>query len=94
MTLKKKLNTYLARFEQKKKRKLTPIEKYSIRLGWMSTGLIMIAPHLLPSTMGITIYILAGILGVPQVLVAKQWNLVLVNLNVILAYGILLSKTM
>jgi len=28
----------------------------------------------------------------PQVLVAKQWNLVIVNLNVMMAYLILLVK--
>ena len=89
MSLKKKLNAYLVRFEQKKKKKLSPIDKYSIRLGWMGTGMIMIAPHLLPDTIGIVLYIISGFLLIPQVLVKKQWNLVIVNINVIIAYLIL-----
>ena len=38
---------------------------------------------------GIVTYITAGIISIPQVFVAKQWNLVLVNLNVAIAYTIL-----
>ena len=43
----------------------------------------------LPDKMGVFTYMLAGILSLPQVFVAKQWNLVLVNLNVAIAYTIL-----
>ena len=50
---------------------------------------MMMSPHLLPDRIGITTYMLAGILSLPQVLVAKQWNLVAVNLNVAIAYTIL-----
>jgi len=58
----------------------------------MGTGFFITAPHLLPQSSGMVVYILAGLLSLPQVFVAKQWNLVLVNLNVMMAYLILLSK--
>ena len=88
----KKLNEWLGKFQQKGHRQLTPIEKYSIRLAWMGTGMIMISPHLLPSDMGIILYIISGVLLTPQVVVAKQWNLVLINMNVIVAYALLYFK--
>ena len=47
---------------------------------------MMMSPHILPDKMGVFTYMLAGILSLPQVFVAKQWNLVLVNLNVAIAY--------
>ena len=87
-----RLNKLLSKLQQKSKRQLTPVEKYSIRLGWMGTGMIMIAPHLLPSDLGIGLYILSGLLLTPQVLVKRQWNLVLININVILAYAMLYYK--
>jgi len=72
-----------------KERRLTPLERLSNRLGYMGTGFFITAPHLLPQSSGMVVYILAGLLSLPQVFVAKQWNLVLVNLNVIMAYFIL-----
>ena len=75
-----------------KERKLTPLERLSNRLGYMGTGFFITAPHLLPQDSGMVAYIFAGLLSLPQVFVAKQWNLVLVNLNVMMAYLILLSK--
>jgi len=47
---------------------------------------------MLPHTPGIVIYFLAGLFCTPQVWVAKQWNLVLVNLNVMIAYALLFFK--
>ena len=87
----RRINKILARLEQSNS-KLSPVEKYSIRLGWMGTGMIMVAPHLLPSDLGIGLYILSGVLLTPQVLVKKQWNLVLININVIVAYLLLYIK--
>ena len=75
-----------------KERRLTPLERLSNRLGYMGTGFFVTAPHLLPQDSGMVVYILAGLLSLPQVLVAKQWNLVIVNLNVIMAYLILLAR--
>jgi hypothetical protein len=50
---------------------------------------MMTAPHLLPDPTGVVVYIIAGVISIPQVFVAKQWNLVAVNLNVAIAYTIL-----
>ena len=69
-----------------------PVEKLANRLGYMGTGFFVTAPHLLPTTPGIVIYFLAGLFCIPQVWVAKQWNLVIVNLNVMIAYAILFFK--
>lgn len=55
----------------------------------MGTAFMMMSPHLLPDQVGIITYIVAGTLSIPQVFVAKQWNLVAVNLNVAIAYTIL-----
>ena len=73
-------------------RKLTPVERLANRLGYMGSAFIMVSPHLLPDPIGIKTYIFAGLLSLPQVIVAKQWNLVLVNLNVAIAYTILFFK--
>ena len=75
-----------------KERRLTPLERLANRLGYMGTGFFITAPHLLPQDSGMVAYIFAGLLSLPQVFVAKQWNLVLVNLNVMMAYLILLAK--
>ena len=50
---------------------------------------MMMSPHILPDQMGMVTYIIAGVISIPQVFVAKQWNLVAVNLNVAIAYTIL-----
>jgi len=70
-------------------RRLSPTERLANRLGYMGTAFMMTSPHLLPDTTGIVTYIIAGVISIPQVFVAKQWNLVLVNLNVAIAYIIL-----
>ena len=75
-----------------KQRRLKPIERLANRLGYMGTGFFITAPHLLPETPGVVIYFLAGLFCTPQVWVAKQWNLVLVNLNVMIAYTLLFFK--
>ena len=72
-----------------KQRKLTPVERLSNRLGYMGTAFMMMSPHLLPDQIGMVTYIIAGVISIPQVFVAKQWNLVAVNLNVAIAYTIL-----
>jgi hypothetical protein len=55
----------------------------------MGTAFMMMSPHILPDQMGMVTYIIAGVISIPQVFVAKQWNLVAVNLNVAIAYIIL-----
>jgi hypothetical protein len=73
-------------------RRLSATERLANRLGYMGSALMMTSPHLLPEPIGIKTYIMAGVLSLPQVIVAKQWNLVLVNLNVAIAYTILFFK--
>jgi hypothetical protein len=85
-----KLNKILKKFVKRKK--LKPVERIANRLGYMGTGFFVTAPHLLPETPGVIIYFLAGLFSLPQVWVAKQWNLVLVNMNVMAAYAILFFK--
>jgi hypothetical protein len=70
-------------------RRLSPTERIANRLGYMGSAFMMMSPHLLPEPIGVKTYIMAGLLSLPQVVVAKQWNLVIVNLNVALAYTIL-----
>ena len=75
-----------------KERKLRPIERIANRLGYMGTGFFITAPHMLPETPGVIIYFMAGLFSLPQVFVAKQWNLVMVNINVMMAYAMLFLK--
>ena len=72
-------------------RRLSAKERISNRVGYMGTAFIMMSPYLLSygSIGGIT-YVIGGILSMPQVFVAKQWNLVAVNLNVTIGYLIYL----
>ena len=73
-----------------KERRLTPKERLAGRLGYMGAGFIMISPFLLPDSIGAVTYVFGGLLSLPQVFVAKQWNLVIVNINVTLGYLIYL----
>ena len=68
-------------------RRLTAKERIANRLGYMGTAFIMMSPYLLSyGNIGAITYIIGGIVSTPQVFVAKQWNLVLVNLNVTIGY--------
>ena len=74
-----------------KERKLSPIERLSNRLGYMGAAFIMMSPYLLSyGNIGAYTYIIGGCLATPQVWLAKQWNLVIVNINVTLGYLIYL----
>jgi len=66
-----------------KERKLSPVERIANRIGYMGTSFIMMSPYLLQygDVGGIT-YVIGGLLSIPQVFIAKQWNLVAVNMNV------------
>ena len=72
-----------------RQRRLKPIERLANRLGYMGTAFMMTSPHILPDQTGMITYIIAGVISIPQVFVAKQWNLVAVNLNVAIACSIL-----
>lgn len=72
-------------------RRLTAKERISNRLGYMGTAFIMMSPYLLSyGNVGAITYVIGGVLSIPQVFVAKQWNLVAVNLNVTIGYLIYL----
>jgi len=74
-----------------KNRKLSATERLSNRLGYFGTAFIMISPYLLPyGDIGAITYIIGGVVCTPQVWLAKQWNLVAVNVNVIVGYLIYL----
>ena len=80
--IKKKFLRYLV-----KNRRLSPKERLANRLGYLGTGFIMISPYLLSyGNIGAVTYVIGGILCIPQVWVAKQWNLVAININVIVGY--------
>jgi len=77
-----------------KDRRLLPFERISIRLGYMGSALIMLSPYLLNyGKIGAVTYIIGGVLMTPQVWVAKQWNLVLVNINLVIGYIIFYNYT-
>jgi hypothetical protein len=70
-------------------RRLSAKERIAQRLGYMGTAFIMIAPYILKAgDIGPTIYIIGGLISTPQVWLAKQWNLVAVNINVMIGYTI------
>ena len=70
-------------------RKLTPSERMGNRLGYMGSAFIMISPYLLPyDGIGAYTYIIGAILSTPQVWLAKQWNLVIINANLLVGYGL------
>jgi hypothetical protein len=70
-------------------KKLTPVERLGNRLGYMGTAFIMMSPYLLPyDGIGAYTYLIGALLSIPQVWNAKQWNLVIVNLNLLLGYGL------
>ena len=70
-------------------RRLSAKERLAHRLGYMGTAFIMIAPYILSAgSIGPIVYIIGGFISIPQVLLAKQWNLVAVNVNVMIGYTI------
>jgi hypothetical protein len=72
-----------------KQRELTAAERLGNRLGYMGTAFIMMSPYLLKyDDLGAYTYLAGAILSLPQVWLAKQWNLVTVNLNLLIGYGL------
>jgi hypothetical protein len=72
-------------------RRLTAQERIANRLGYMGSAFIMLSPYILNyGYIGAITYILGGVLLTPQVWIAKQWNLVIININLILGYIIYL----
>ena len=72
-----------------KERRLTPIERLTNRTGYMGSAFIMLSPYLLPyDGIGAYTYLVGAILSLPQVWIAKQWNIVIVNFNLLIGYGL------
>lgn len=70
-------------------RRLTPIERLANRSGYMGSGFLIISPYLLPyDGLGAYTYLIGAALAMPQVWVAKQWNIVALNINLLVGYGI------
>lgn len=70
-----------------KKRKLRPAERIANRVGYMGTAFLIMSPHLIEyGRIGATTYILGALCTLPQVWIAKQWNLVLTTLNILIGY--------
>lgn len=72
-----------------KQRELTPSERLGNRLGYMGSAFIMMSPYLLQyDNIGAYTYLIGAVLSIPQVWLAKQWNLVIINLNLLIGYGL------
>ena len=70
-------------------RRLTATERLGNRLGYMGSAFIMMSPYLLPyDNLGAYTYLIGAVLSLPQVWLAKQWNLVVINLNLLVGYGL------
>lgn len=75
-------------------RNLDPVERMANRLGYSGSAFIMLSPYLIPyGTIGGVTYLIGAILSIPQVWVAKQWNIVVINLNLLIGYGIFVWKS-
>lgn len=70
-------------------KKLSPLERVGNRLGYMGTSFIMVSPYLLQyDQLGAYTYLAGAVLSTPQVWIAKQWNLVAINFNLLIGYGL------
>ena len=71
-----------------KEKTLTPLERLCNRLGYMGTGFLMMSPYLLVyDNMGVYTYLVGALLSIPQVWLARQWNLVALHTNLLVGYG-------
>ena len=74
-------------------RRLTAAERLGNRMGYMGSAFIMMSPYLLPyDNLGAYTYLIGAVLSIPQVFLAKQWNLVVINLNLLVGYGLYLYR--
>ena len=71
-----------------KEKTLTPLERLCNRLGYMGTGFLMMSPYLLVyENVGVYTYLVGALLSIPQVWLARQWNLVALHTNLLVGYG-------
>lgn len=76
-------------------RRLDPVERMANRLGYMGSAFIMISPYLLPyGNIGAYTYIVGAVLSVPQTITLKAWNIFIINLNLLVGYGVYIWKAM
>jgi hypothetical protein len=76
-------------------RRLDPVERMSNRLGYMGSAFLMISPYLLPyDNIGAYTYLVGAILSVPQTITLKAWNIFIINLNLLVGYGVYIWKAM
>ena len=74
-------------------RRLSPIERLANRLGYMGSAFIMMSPYLLPyDGIGAFTYLIGAVLSIPQVWVAKAWNIVFLNFNLLIGYGLYIYR--
>ena len=76
-------------------RKLDPVERIANRLGYMGSAFIMISPYLLPyDNIGAYTYLVGAVLSVPQTVTLKAWNIFIININLLIGYGIYIYRTL
>ena len=88
LTLKKRWTAILAAMV--KERKLTPVERISNRIGYMGAGMLVAAQW----TLNPFLFIIGFIFVMIQTTVRKQWNLVLLQLNGLIAWTLHLINGM
>tara|TARA_B100000780_G_scaffold273601_1_gene237396 strand:- start:4798 stop:5082 length:285 start_codon:yes stop_codon:yes gene_type:complete len=88
LTLKKRWTAILAAMV--KERKLTPVERLSNRIGYMGAGMLVAAQW----TLNPFLFIIGFIFVMIQTTVRKQWNLVLLQLNGLIAWTLHLINGM
>ena len=77
-----------------KDRRLDPVERMANRLGYMGSAFIMLSPYLLPyDNIGAYTYIVGAILSIPQTITLKAWNIFIININLLIGYGIYIYNT-
>ena len=76
-------------------KKLSPLERLGNRLGYMGSSFVMMSPYLLPyDNIGAYTYLVGAVFSLPQVWIAKQWNLVMINVNLLFGYGLYIYNVM
>ena len=74
-------------------RRLDPVERLANRLGYMGSAFIMISPYLLPyDNIGAYTYLAGALLMIPQTITLKAWNIFIININLLVGYGIYIWK--
>ncbi len=62
--------------------------KFTDKLAYMGTGILLVAPYLVAHSIGFILLVVGISLLTPQVYKAKQYNLVLLNCSSIIGYGL------